>query len=351
MTADESDGRAAMTTLMRAEIDETPQAVRRLLEGSADAIADAGRRIAALDPKVIVTVARGSSDHAATFFKYACEITAGVPVASLGPSVASVWHAPLRLAGAAALAVSQSGKSPDLLALMEAFKTGGATTFALVNVEDSPLARMADGFVPLRAGPERSVAATKSFVTAVVAELAILAAWRRDEALGAGLAALPDQLDQALDCDWSAAAPAFVEASSLYTLGRGPGFALALEAALKFKETAILHAEAYSGAELQHGPVSLVDEDFPLLAFIPDDAAADSLVATVGALHARGANVFAATARDVPGPRLPIVPTGHPLTAPIPILLAFYRLVETVARTRGKDPDNPRGLEKVTETL
>jgi len=340
-----------MTTLMRAEIDETPEAVRRLLSGSRESIVEAGARLRALDPRVIVTCARGSSDHAATFFKYACEIGAGVPVASLGPSIASIYHAPLRLQGAAALSISQSGKSPDLLALFDAARAAGAETIALVNVEDAPLAEMADSFVPLRAGPEKSVAATKSFITAAVAALAILAEWREDSRLRAAIAALPDRLEQALECDWSAALDTVVGAKSLYTVGRGPGFAMALEAALKLKETAILHAEAHSGAELQHGPVSLVDEFFPLLAFIPDDAAAPSLVATADALHARGATIFSATAADVAGPRLPIASTGHPLTDPIAIVLSFYRFVERVAVTRGYNPDQPRNLKKVTETV
>ncbi len=339
------------TTLMRAEIDEAPAAVRRLLSGSKDAIAEAGARLKALDPKVIVTVARGSSDHAATFFKYACEITAGTPVASLGPSIASIYAAPLRLSGAAALAISQSGKSPDILALMDAVKAAGATTLSLVNVEDAPLAVRADTFIPLRAGPEKSVAATKSFMTAVVGALAIIAAWRDDTRLKAALEALPDTLEKALETDWSLAFDAVVGAKSLYTIGRGPGFAIALEAALKLKETAILHAEAYSGAELQHGPVSLVDEFFPILAFIPDDAAASSLVATANALHNRGAQIFSATAAAIDGPRLPIAPTGHALTDPISIGLSFYRFVEAVAVARGHNPDQPRHLKKVTETV
>ncbi|ODT05788.1 MAG: aminotransferase [Kaistia sp. SCN 65-12] len=339
------------TTLMRAEIDEAPAAVRRLLDQSRDAIAEAGARLRAVDPKVIVTVARGSSDHASAFFKYACEITTGVPVASLGPSIASIFGAPLRLEGSAAIAISQSGKSPDLLAMIEAAKKGGAATMALVNVEDAPLASLADVFVPLRAGPEKSVASTKSYITSVVAGLAILAAWREDKALQAAIAALPDRLDAALECDWSEARDTVVGAASLYTLGRGPGFAIAQEAALKLKETSILHAEAYSGAELQHGPVSLVDENFPLLAFIPDDAAAPSMVATVSALHARGAKVFTATAAAIPGPRLPVAPTGHAMTDPISIALSFYRFAETVAVARGYNPDKPRGLNKVTQTV
>lgn len=339
------------TTLMRAEIDEAPAAVRRLLDQSRDAIAEAGARLRAVDPKVIVTVARGSSDHASAFFKYACEITTGVPVASLGPSIASIFNAPLRLQGSAALAISQSGKSPDLLALIEAAKKGGAATMALVNVEDAPLASLADVFVPLRAGPEKSVASTKSYITSVVAGLAIIAAWKQDKALETAIAALPDKLDAALACDWSEARDAVVGAASLYTLGRGPGFAVAQEAALKLKETSILHAEAYSGAELQHGPVSLVDENFPLIAFIPEDAAAPSMVATVSALHARGAKVFTATAAAIPGPRLPVAPTGHAMTDPISIALSFYRFAETVAVARGYNPDKPRGLNKVTETV
>jgi glucosamine--fructose-6-phosphate aminotransferase (isomerizing) len=339
------------TTLMRAEIDEAPAAVRRLLDQSRDAIVEAGARLRAVDPKVIVTVARGSSDHASAFFKYTCEIATGVPVASLGPSIASIFNAPLRLEGSAALAISQSGKSPDLLALIEAARKGGAATMALVNVEDAPLASLADVFVPLRAGPEKSVASTKSYITSVVAGLAIIAAWKQDKALEAAIAALPDHLDAALECDWSEARDAVVGASSLYTLGRGPGFAVAQEAALKLKETSILHAEAYSGAELQHGPVSLVDEHFPLIAFIPDDAAAPSMVATVSALHARGAQVFTATAATIPGPRLPVAPTGHAMTDPISIALSFYRFAETVAVARGFNPDKPRGLNKVTETV
>jgi glucosamine--fructose-6-phosphate aminotransferase (isomerizing) len=339
------------TTLMRAEIDEAPEAVRRLLDQSRDAIAEAGARLRAVDPKVIVTVARGSSDHASAFFKYACEITTGVPVASLGPSIASIYQTPLHLPGAAALAISQSGKSPDLLAMMEAAKRGGALGLSLVNVEDAPLAALADVFVPLRAGPEKSVASTKSYITSVVAGLAIIAAWREDKVLQAAIAALPDQLDAALECNWSEARDIVVGAASLYTIGRGPGFAIAQEAALKLKETSILHAEAYSGAELQHGPVSLVDENFPLLAFIPDDASAPSMVATVSALHGRGAKVFTATTADIPGPRLPVAPTGHPMTAPISQALSFYRFAETVAVARGFNPDKPRGLNKVTETV
>ncbi|SEP74012.1 glucosamine--fructose-6-phosphate aminotransferase (isomerizing) [Faunimonas pinastri] len=342
---------APETTRMRLEIDEAPEAVRRLLSQSTEAIEATGAALRRLDPPVVITVARGSSDHAATFFKYVCEISRGTPVASIGPSVASVYDAPLRLAGAAALAISQSGKSPDLLSLVARAAAGGADTVALVNVEDSPLATSCSQVVPLRAGPELSVAATKSFITSAVAALAVLAAWNEDEVLKAALQHLPDALDEALSCDWSGALETFVAAESLYVLGRGPSFAMASEAALKFKETAILHAEAYSGAEVQHGPVSLVDGSFPVLALIPQDAASEGMEKVVAELAARGAKVFAASARPGAGIRLPVASTGHPLTDPLATILSFYRFVEQVAVQRGFNPDKPRHLKKVTETL
>ncbi|WAJ26294.1 SIS domain-containing protein [Antarcticirhabdus aurantiaca] len=337
-------------SLMRREIDEIPAAVHRFLDGSAEAVEAVGRRLAELAPAVTVTVARGSSDHAATYFKYASEIVTGRPVASLGPSVVSVYGTKLRLAGQAALAISQSGKSPDIVALLAAAREGGAETIAIGNVEGSPLLQAAHWQLPLRAGPERSVAATKSFVTSVVAALAVLAAWSGDEGLKAALAALPDRLAGALGLDWSPALGTAARATSLYALGRGPGFAVASEAALKLKETSVLHAEAYSGAEVLHGPVSLVEEGFPVLAFVPDDAARPGLAEICSRVSASGAALFTVGEAGV-GTRLPHAPTGHPLTEPLSMLVSFYRFVEEVARIRGQDPDVPRGLKKVTETL
>ncbi|WP_416357144.1 SIS domain-containing protein [Aureimonas phyllosphaerae] len=337
-------------SLMAREIAEITDAVRRFLDASKPAVAEVGRRLADLSPAVTVTVARGSSDHAATYFKYACEILTGRPVASLGPSVVSVYGTRLQLVGQAALAISQSGRSPDIVALLRAAREGGAETVAIGNVEGSPLLDVAHWQLPLKAGPERSVAATKSFVTSVVAALAVLAAWSGDEALGAAIDALPDRLDEALAADWSAALGTVAGARSLYVLGRGPGFAVASESALKLKETSMLHAEAYSGAEVLHGPVSLVEEGFPVLAFVPADAARGGLVEICQRVAGSGAALFTVGDAGV-GTRLPHAATGHPLTEPLSMLVSFYRFVEGVARARGLDPDVPRGLKKVTETL
>lgn len=336
--------------MMARELRETPAAVRRLLSQSAEVIHEAGARLRALSPCVIVTIARGSSDHAAGIFKYAVETSAGIPVSSIGPSVASVYGARLSLDHGAAIAVSQSGRSPDLVALAEAARTGGAFTVAIVNEEGSPLEAVVETAIPIHAGREASVAATKSFIGSVVALLALLAEWRTDSALRAALERLPDQLSEALEANWSEAVAPLAAPGSLYCIGRGPGFAVAREAALKFKETCAMHAEAHSGAELMHGPVSLVRSGFPALMFLPDDAARESMARLSRELVAAGADLFCIGDGDLPGTLLASARTGHPLTEPLPMMLAFYALVEQIARRRGLDPDRPEGLRKVTET-
>ena len=339
-----------MPTAMARETAEAPDAVARLLDREAKTFADLGRRLADLGPPVVATCARGSSDHAAGYLKYLLEITLGVPVASIGPSVASVYDAPLRLSGGVLVTISQSGKSPDLVALQERARRAGACTVAFVNVEDSPIGRAADVTVPLHAGPETSVAATKSFVASVAAAAALVSAWSGDRALADALGRLPATLREALAADWSPAAETFRTASSLYVVGRGPGFPIALEMALKCKETAALHAEAFSTAEVMHGPLQLVQERFPVLALVPDDAAAETSRTGLARLEAAGGDLFTASALDMPGVRLPVASAGHGMLDPIATVLSFYRFIEEVSRARGFDPDRPSKLAKVTET-
>lgn len=341
----------AAATHMRREVEEIPQAVARLLDGSAAALAEAGRGIRARDPDFVVTVARGSSDHAATFLKYAIELTAGLAVASVGPSVASIYGAELRLAGSACLAVSQSGKSPDIVAMATSAGKRGALTVALTNSAESPLARACAYSIDILAGPERSVAATKTFVNSAVAGLALMAHCTGDEALLAALKELPGHLARAIACDWMALAGALEGQESLFILGRGPSFAIASEAALKFKETCAMHAEAYSAAEVMHGPLALVRPRFPVLALAARDAAEASVAATADALAGKKAAAFATTALARQAHRLPFVATGHALTDPLALIVSFYAFVEAFARHRGLDPDAPPNLHKVTETL
>lgn len=338
------------TTRMRREINEIPDAVERLLTEGAPALRTMADDIRQRDPRFLLSVARGSSDHAATYLKYASELLLGLPVASVGPSIKSIYGVDLSGDGALCLSVSQSGKSPDIVALTETFTKTGAYTVAITNDAASPLADCTTATLPIHAGPELSVAATKTFVTSLVAGLWLIAEIKGDADLLAAIRALPTHLQSATKCDWSAAANAMTK-QSLFTLGRGPSWAISNEAALKFKETCQIHAESYSTAEVLHGPVSIVGEDFPVIAFAAKDVAEDSVAQVADALADKGARVFATSDRVKKAIALPHVATDHWLTDPITSIVSFYGMVETVATQRGINPDAPRHLKKVTETV
>lgn len=335
----------ASPSWMRRETSEAGAAVARLWSRSGDAIKKAGALLRELDPPLIAICARGSSDHAAIFFKYACEMQLGLPVVAMGPSIASVYQTPLRLKGAAMLLISQSGRSPDLLAMAKSAQAGGAKVIAIVNDAESPAAELADLTIPLEAGPEKSVAATKSCLSSMAAGLAMLAEWSRHDTLRAALHRLPEELETALAQDWSPMVETFASAQSALIIGRGLGLPIAMEAALKLKETTTLHAEPYSAAEVLHGPIEIVRDGFPVLMFRQDDAAGPSLDRCAAALAAAGAKVL------MTGRELPVARMSHPATDLIGALASCYLAIETVAGARGLDPDHPRLLSKVTETI
>jgi len=262
-----------------------------------------------------------------------------------------VARLPLRTStGSACLVISQSGKSPDIVAMAEAAKRGGSLTVALTNTAQSPLARSCDYAVDIAAGVEKSVAATKTFVNSAVAGLVLMAHATGDRALLDAVRALPGHFRTAIGCDWMALAPALENARSLFILGRGPAVAIAEEAALKFKETCGMHAEAYSAAEVMHGPLALVTPGFPVLALAARDKSEPSMAETADQLSAKGAAIFATSDLVSAARRLPFAATGHPLTDPLALVVSFYLFVEAFARHRGLNPDEPRNLKKVTET-
>ncbi|MGB4826742.1 MAG: SIS domain-containing protein [Paracoccaceae bacterium] len=340
-----------MKTHMFQEVGEIPAAAARFLDQSAAEVRAAAAAMRELDPHLLVTVARGSSDHAATYLKYAAELLAGVPVASIGPSVASIYNRPMRLKGSVCIGISQSGQSPDIVEMMRAAGRGGALGIAITNFADSPMAKASTHCLPLRAGAEDSVAATKTFVTSVLAGLALVAEWQDDSALRAAVSDLPSAMETALHLDWGLLSARLSRAQSAYVLGRGPAFSIAAEAALKLKETCGLQAEGYSAAEVLHGPSAIVQANFPVLALAVEDAAQPHVVATAERLAAQGADVFVTGAAAKGAVTLPSVPGLHPLVAPLVLAVAFYAFVETLARRRGFDPDTPPHLRKVTETL
>lgn len=339
---------------MRAEALEAPARVADLLAHDAAVYASLGERLRHAPPQGVVTLARGSSDHAAQHLAYLVMARLGQLVTSLPLSLLTLYDSPLHMRGLLALALSQSGRSPDLVEPTQALRRGGATTVALVNDTASPLAAAAAQVLPLHAGPEHSVAATKSFIAQLAAGTRLLAAWQGDAELARAVQALPEALARAARADWSAALAPLAGAQQLYVIGRGPGLAVAQEAALKFKEVAGMQAEAFSGAELAHGPMALVQPGWPVLVLAPRGPAQPGLVALARQLHERGARALLAAA---PGTAhtdgltvLPAEPTAHADLDAIALVQSLYLMLEALARLRGRDPDKPPGLAKVTLT-
>jgi glutamine---fructose-6-phosphate transaminase (isomerizing) len=336
-------------SILRKEAFEVPAAAARLLGRDEALYAALGQAWRAAPPRALLTLARGSSDHAAHYAAYLVMARLGRLVTSLPMSLITLHGAKLQTDGLAALAFSQSGQSPDLVEPLRDLGARGASTLAFVNDAGSPLARVAQQVLPLHAGPERSVAATKSFVAQMIAGARLAAAWQGDAALHAALHALPAALERALAAHeaWCDAALAVLTgAQRLYVIGRGTGLAIALEAALKLKEVCGLQAEALSGAELRHGPLALIEAGFPVLLFAPRGPAQAGLLALADDLRARGARVLLAA----PGAALPLVQTAEPDLDPIAAIVPFYAMVEALARARGRDPDRPPHLAKVTQT-
>lgn len=326
-------------------------AVRAQLERNHAVMAQLGQRVRSLAPRAVVTCARGSSDHAATFAKYLFETRAGVLTASAAPSIASVYGARQDLRDCLFLVISQSGRSPDLLSAAQAAHAAGALVVALVNDEDSPLAAQAHFTVPLCAGEEKSVAATKSYIASLAALVHLACEWTGDATLRAALERAPGDLERAWQLDWSAAMVALLPARSLYVIARGVGLGIAQEAALKCKETCGLHAEAFSAAEVRHGPQALLQDDFPALLFCQDDETRAGIESLAGELAARGVDVLiAGSAAPIPGAlHLPFI-ESHAVIAPLLLAQSFYRLANALAIARGNDPDRPPHLRKITRT-
>lgn len=332
------------------ECREAPEVARRQEGALSRPLAELVKALKKKPPQLVVTCARGSSAHAAIFAKHSIERHLRIPVADAAPSIVTVYRRPLKLKGQLHLTISQSGRSDDLIEQTRAAKKAGALTVGLINAVDSPLADECHVVLPLGGGPELSVAATKTFIATLAAILRLTASWGGDAALKRALGHLPDRLERAAALDWSASFGALAPAASMLTIGRGPTLAIAAEAALKLKETCLLHAEAFSGAEFLHGPVSLVAKGFPILMFMPADDAAVALRRLEADLRGKGAAVFATSAGKPSAGRLPAVRSRHPETDAVCLIQSFYAMLVRLADLRGSDADRPRHLQKVTRT-
>ena len=354
-----------MTTWMRREIDETPAVVERALVDHAPIVTEVGAAIRSFDPAWVSFVARGSSDHVATYGRYLVEVGTGLPVALAAASATTIYGAPHRWRQGLLVAISQSGESPDLVAVVEAATAGGALTVAITNDPGAPLSRAATTVVPCGAGEERSVAATKTYVACLVAVAATVAAWIGSRRLEDGLRRLPAALAATLEAadPWvagSGAAEAFTAADRALIVSRGYDLATALEVAIKLQETAGLFAAGYSTADLEHGPVVLARPDTPVLAFRPDGDAGRRIDGALERVRAGGVKPWIVGGQEAPSDRSGPGSGTHSLRLPLAVpvelqpaalVLPGQLLAEAVARARGHDPDRPVGLTKVTRTV
>lgn len=344
-----------MSTVER-EIAEQPLLLQRLIvRPSWDGLT---RKIASRAAEGALTVARGSSDHAATYFAYLVLIHARLPVASIPPSVATLYGRRPRGAARVALAVSQSGRSPDVVAAIEALRAGGALTLALTNDETSPLAKTCDEVIALECGPELAVAATKTFTSSLAALACVALRWGERKELVAALERVPEAAARALDTPVEDAAHILARAADAFVLGRSFGHAIAKEAALKLKEVARIRAEADSAAEFLHGPLASVDSGLPVILVVSSDEparrpcleTAERIAAAGGRLILVGAGLERVQGL---GKDTVLLDAGGDLPgelAPIAQAIVLQRLAVATARAKGIDPDAPRNLVKVTKT-
>lgn len=335
---------------MLAEAQEAPQRVKEALLRDQGLYEELGARLRKMDPRFVATVARGSSDHAATYAKYLYPLCLGKVVASLPPSVVTVLKAPLQLKDQFVLSISQSGRSPDMIGAIDFIRKGGALTATIVNDTSSPLASTAEVLLAQHAGVEKGLAATKTVICTMTAIARVAAAWSQDKKLQASLEELPLLLEDAVQVGLSSDEHSLQGVSNAFILSRGLGLTAALETALKFKETCGIHAEAFSAAEVRHGPREVVDQKYVVLAFALPGSGQDDVIAAAHELKSQGAKVLLVAPKSA-GADFVLPETSDMRVQPIVALQTVYPWLARASRALGRDPDHPKTLKsKVVET-
>jgi len=338
------------------EIQEQPEVLRRLIADESAHIASIAAQIRRRDVRWVLIAARGTSGHAGVYARYVWGSLNRLPVAMAAPSLYTLYDSPLVLRDVLVVGISQSGQSPDIVAVLEDARRQGASTLAITNATASPLAQAADFVIDCRAGEERAVAATKSYTAQLLVVALLSAALAEDAALRAQIERLPEAVAATLSLDGAAAQTAerYCHAQQMALVGRGYNYASALEIALKLKELSYTSTMGYSAADFQHGPIAVVQPGYPVLLVAPGGATSAGLEALAHTLAARGADmtvisdqpaILNLAQRPLPLP-VAVEEWLSPVTAVVPGQLLGYHL----AVARGLDAEHPRGLSKVTET-
>lgn len=334
-------------TQMAREIAEIPEAAARQASKQG-AIAEIAERIRAAKPRLAIFCGRGSSGHVGVYLRYLLETQAGLLVSAAAPSIFTAYRRRPDMQDTLFIVISQSGRSPDLVMATETARTLGSLTLAIVNDPYSPAALAADMVLPIEAGPEQAVAATKTVALSMTMGARLVASLTQDMTLSDALDRFPERARQALTCDWSAWSDRLATAPAAFVTGRGYSFGVARELALKMTETLRLPALGYSAAELRHGPRAAVTPATPVLVLRQNDEAASAVDDLVRDLQDANETVFTAGG---PAGNLPWIGDDHPVCDPVAMLLPGYSAIEAAARQRGLDPDSPPHLSKVTHTL
>lgn len=338
---------------MAAEIREQPAVLRRILLDGLPRIREVAQEIRGREPRAILFIARGTSDHAALYAKYLVETHLGLPAGLVSPSTVTIYDAHPRLDGVLYIGVSQSGSSPDLIEPLERARTGGAITLAITNAPDSPLAQAAEWKLDILAGPERAVAATKTYTAELLTLYLLIQALQGHD--GSEAEALPARAEAvlALEAQAEDLAVRYRFAEQMVITSRGYNYPSALETALKLMETSYIVAHSFSGADLLHGPMAMIDHGFPVIAIAPPGPGGGALLPVLQRLRELGADtlvVGAAHALEFATVALPLPDLGPEVLTPLLTIMPMQLFALYVARQRGIDPDQPRGLRKVTET-
>lgn len=339
------------SSVMAKEAREAPLVIQNQLSSNDDNVKRIADKLRSINPQLIYIIGRGSSDHAGVFGKYLFETELGIPVCSAALSIAGVFNKQLNLNNAVAFVISQSGRSPDILRQAESAKKGGAFTIAIVNDETSPLAHLVDAVIPISAGEEKAVAATKSYLATLSALLHLCGHWGKNDELLSSLQQLPASLDSVVSAPMQLTTEFLRSTRNTIILGRGFGYAIGREVALKLKEVLGIHAEAFSSAEFIHGPVTLVEQQLKVVSLLVNDESEALHRAIIGDVIGRGAQCTEINAGSAITTARAITDSAlHPRLLPLLIMQRFYLDIEHIAVDMGLNPDTPPGLNKVTKT-
>jgi glutamine---fructose-6-phosphate transaminase (isomerizing) len=336
-----------MPSAMEKETREIPEIVGRILD-SRSILEDAASHLRRSQPPMILLCARGSSAHAGAYIRQLIETFLSIPVCELAPSIVTAYDCLPAVPGAAMIILSQSGASPDLLAVARAARARKMPVIGIVNDTSSPLANSTDLVIPMAAGPELAVAATKSVAATMISGLLLIISWAQSKVMLENSKQLPRRLEKAIQLDWSSWGKTLVGARAAFVATRGYGLGPAREIALKISETLRVPSIGESAAELMHGPRAAIDKTCSTIVLRVADNTANSVDTFCGALKSN--NIYFCSVGGSDG-TLPWIGDGNNVLDPLCWLPPAYLAIEQTARGCGLDPDRPRFLTKVTHTF